>query len=735
MKRVLALVVLAASSTAAQEVDNVAAFARLYGVARWFYPSDAAASLDWNRFAVYGVGRVRGARTPAELETALKELFTPLGPGIEIGRTLSAKPATGARDASLVAWRYNGAGMSASIRGPYSARRMNRAIVPVRDPNAFGNVSQWITADTLRGKTIRLRGQMRVDASTAKGSAGFWLRVDRAPQQMGFFDNMMDRPVRDTVFREFVIEGPIASDATRIAFGAISSGDVITDVDAIQLDVRSEGGAWTPLTIPDARFEADSAASPWIHNGGRGGQYRISRANGVVRITPVALTNPPPERPADEIDTPIAGASVDIELTPNLRARVPLSLTDADARGGSDIPVLRVLQDPWRRDDVEVRLADVVVAWNVFRHFYPYLNDLNLDWDARLKPQLEVARKASSTREAHLDAVRALVAEARDGHGSVRDVAQPLRTASLPLRFRILDGKAVVTASNVVSVPVGAVVTHFDSTPAADRIARELRLASGTVQWRRSRAAAALSMCRLGSEMTLALESHSATLPCTFVAPAPLEKRPEVVTKLEPGIWYVDLTRVVPAQITPVIYELASAPGVVFDLRGYPTGWAVTLLSKLLKEPEDTTAGHRWMHVSRIVGPFGEIADWQSMSWNLKLMSPHFTGRRVFLTDGGAISYAESVMGYVRDHKLATIIGGTTAGTNGNIADFTVPGGFTVVFTGMRVTRHDSRTPYHMLGVSPDIPLEPTIAGIRAGRDELLERALAVLKAPPTPQP
>jgi len=30
--------------------------------------------------------------------------------------------------------------------------------------------------------------------------------------------------------------------------------------------------------------------------------------------------------------------------------------------------------------------------------------------------------------------------------------------------------------------------------------------------------------------------------------------------------------------------------------------------------------------------------------------------------------------------------------------------------------------------VKPDIQLEPTIAGIRAGRDELLEQALAVLR-------
>src|SRR5687768_2535705 len=61
----------ATTASAQQQIENVAAFARLYGVARWFYPSDAAAALDWNRFAVDGVHRVRGARTPVELEPTL----------------------------------------------------------------------------------------------------------------------------------------------------------------------------------------------------------------------------------------------------------------------------------------------------------------------------------------------------------------------------------------------------------------------------------------------------------------------------------------------------------------------------------------------------------------------------------------------------------------------------------------------------------------------------------------
>lgn len=71
-----------------RETGNVAALARLYGVVRYFYPSDAAAALDWNRFAVHGVSRVRSAPDTATLQAALEALFTPLGPGIVVGSTL-----------------------------------------------------------------------------------------------------------------------------------------------------------------------------------------------------------------------------------------------------------------------------------------------------------------------------------------------------------------------------------------------------------------------------------------------------------------------------------------------------------------------------------------------------------------------------------------------------------------------------------------------------------------------
>jgi hypothetical protein len=45
----------------------------------------------------------------------------------------------------------------------------------------------------------------------------------------------------------------------------------------------------------------------------------------------------------------------------------------------------------------------------------------------------------------------------------------------------------------------------------------------------------------------------------------------------------------------------------------------------------------------------------------------------------------------------------------------------------MKVLKHDSSR-HHGVGIRPTVPLSPTAAGIRAGRDEQLEKAIETLE-------
>ena len=730
-------------------IDNAAVFARLYGVVRYFYPSDAAATLDWNRFAVYGIAQVRAARDAKALQTTLQTLFSPLGPRIEIGEKLPPPPASGDPDSLLIAWRYLGAGIGdSSVPGPYRGKRTRRTPVSSGTPgiDGFATVMQTVPAMSLRGRTIRFRGLVRAASREVSGAAALWLRIDRPDQQMGFFDNMGDRPIRDPEWKEYAIEGPVAQDATSIAFGVMAFGVVTADFERVELAVRADDGSWTPVAVEDAGFEAGNETSAGWRRAGTSMNVEITRpaerapeGRQFLRMSPrssSALTTTQGST-SELFESPLrTGAHVDVDLGLGLRARVALALAEGeaveDAKGSNSLARLRAAlsgsPDSSDQPDLDTRLADVVVAWNVFRHFYPYWKEAGVDWDARLRPQLALAYDAT-TRAAHRDALRLLVADLRDGHGSVVDPRGSGNRGTLPVQFGVIERQLVVTATAApAEAPVGAVVSALDGMPAAQRLADAMRLASGSTQWKETRALREIGSCSSGAAVKLVIDTGAGPNPTSLTCDAtqpPAEKRPAPVTELMSGIWYVDLTRARMPEVRPVLEKLAVATGVVFDVRGYPTDAGAQILPHLLA----TSEADRWMHVNKIVGPFGESAGWQSVGWNITPQGPRVGGKIVFLTDGRAISYAESVMGYIADRKLGTIVGSATAGANGNVVGFVVPGGFRLAFTGMRVTGHDGQAPHHLAGIKPDIPIAPTIAGLRAGRDEVLDRGLSAIRA------
>lgn len=466
----------------------------------------------------------------------------------------------------------------------------------------------------------------------------------------------------------------------------------------------------------------------WRHLGLGSGSSRPGTAYSSARTHRTGLFGQTPF----EVPQP-ADAHVDVELGLGLRARVPLVLTDAEAKVGADqqrlLDVLKVELDrlPERVEavDRDVGAADVIVAWSVFRHFYPYWREVAVDWDARL-PLLLQAAAVDRSRDAHRAVLRRLIAEIRDGHGSVGDPREGQKQAMLPIAVRWLAGRLVVTATTVPQqVLVGDVITAVDGRPGALWFAEQEALQSGSPQWREVIALRMLTRGREGSRVAFEIERESATLRVELTRtqrePA-RETRPRQIAEVRPGVWYVDLERANWSELQPELPTLAGARAVIFDMRGYPSDAGAKILPHLLEARE----GDRWMHVPQIVEPFGRIAGWRSIGWNLTPAWPRVARQVAFLTDARAISYAESVMGYVEALRLGAIVGGPTAGTNGNVNTFTVPSGMTITFTGMRVTRHDG-SPFHLTGVRPEARVEPTLAGIRAGRDEVLEHALNVL--------
>jgi C-terminal processing protease CtpA/Prc len=107
-----------------------------------------------------------------------------------------------------------------------------------------------------------------------------------------------------------------------------------------------------------------------------------------------------------------------------------------------------------------------------------------------------------------------------------------------------------------------------------------------------------------------------------------------------------------------------------------------------------------------------------------------YRGRTVTLIDGRAISHAEHTGLMLQAAADTLFLGSPTAGANGNITIAVLPGGAQMIFTGLDVRHGDGRQ-FQRKGLEPHIKLRPTVAGLQAGRDELLERAVQILREQP----
>lgn len=100
-----------------------------------------------------------------------------------------------------------------------------------------------------------------------------------------------------------------------------------------------------------------------------------------------------------------------------------------------------------------------------------------------------------------------------------------------------------------------------------------------------------------------------------------------------------------------------------------------------------------------------------------------YRGHVIVLCDETTQSQAEYTVMAFQATPRCTVIGSRTAGADGNISYIPLPFGKQWIFTGLGVYYPDG-TDTQRAGVRIDLEVRPTVEGIRAGRDEVLEKAL-----------
>jgi C-terminal processing protease CtpA/Prc len=426
-----------------------------------------------------------------------------------------------------------------------------------------------------------------------------------------------------------------------------------------------------------------------------------------------------------------------VTLLPGIDALVPVSLPmSATKVDEAQAASLKALEAVLPAGDGEAERftraqawADGIAAWNVARHFYPYWDVTPVDWDQHLRRWL-AAQPEQQSRAQLRDQLRRLIAPLDDGHGGIVDPRDKSPKERLPISVRPLGERWVVDASLVPDrVRPGDVIVAVNDHPAKGYFDEILAIESGSPHFNRWRAARDFALGPQGGKVALRLDRAGKVVSETLAydrTKMVVMPRPAALSEVRPGIFYVDLARFDRAAFEAALPKLAAARGLVFDLRGYPAADAAIVVPYWLTHGDSA----QWMMVPRYDKPFAQFRTGWSTGFNQEPNAALAKPAKVLLTDGRALSYAESLVGYFAGHRTGQVVGEATGGENGNVSAASLPGGMSYVFTGMRVTRHDG-TLLHKQGFAPDVAVVPTVEGLRAGKDEVLERALALIPAAP----
>ncbi len=188
---------------------------------------------------------------------------------------------------------------------------------------------------------------------------------------------------------------------------------------------------------------------------------------------------------------------------------------------------------------------------------------------------------------------------------------------------------------------------------------------------------------------------------------------------IAPKIGYINLGMIRNKQIDSVFDVLRKeSEGLIIDCRQYPTDFPLDAICRQIyprSQPyvQFPTGSLDYPGAFNIVGPL--ITG--------KKNPDYYRGKIVILVNANTQSSAEFHSMAFRQAPNAIVIGSTTAGADGNVSGFALPGGLTTQFSGIGVQYPDGKETQR-IGIVPDIFVERTVEGIREGRDELLDRAI-----------
>jgi C-terminal processing protease CtpA/Prc len=398
---------------------------------------------------------------------------------------------------------------------------------------------------------------------------------------------------------------------------------------------------------------------------------------------------------------------------------------------------------------MEYRLLAVFRIWAVINYFFPYKELMGENWEAVLRqfiPRMEAAKDALDYQLT----VAEMVTHIHDSHGGVQGpvLRRYFGEAGAPIRVRMIENVPVITgftdekAAKEAGLEIGDVILRVDGVDSSRKIADRLKyLEHSTLQsgvfYATERSLSRGPKDSVATYTIRDLQDHVREVK----VPRKVEYLPKTqgdrsgdILRLLPGnIGYADLDRLPATQVDEMFDKFKDCPAIIFDDRGYPgTAWQI---APRLTDKQDVVAAifQRLDPASPDLPLDDEVNSIAVTTFEQRLPhtdKPRYHGKTVLLIDERTISQAEHTGLFLESANNTKFIGSPTQGANGDVTNFSLPGGMSIYFTGQGVRHADGRQ-LQRLGLQPLVEVRPTVAGIRVGKDEVLDKAVDYLSHGP----
>lgn len=384
-------------------------------------------------------------------------------------------------------------------------------------------------------------------------------------------------------------------------------------------------------------------------------------------------------------------------------------------------------------DDDGYKLLALFRYWNIIEYYYPYTDIIEENWDEVLTTFIPKFANTESELDYKL-AISELTTKIHDPHAGVYDINKTLTkywgNKYAPVEFALVEDNIVIKKINPkykdeCELKLGDIVLKINDKDIFEVIKEKSKYISLSRKeaivnclqeylFRTSNDSIKITVKRDGKKLIKNVKCYNDEY--MFDIKEPSHKL------LNGNIGYINPGQLSKNEIDKIMEKFMNTEGIIVDLRKYPSiPIFITMPKYFVSKP--TTFSKISVPNQSVPGEFIFAKD--------QVINPddkkHYKGKLMILMNERSQSQSEFTVMELRKGTNAKVIGSNSIGTDGDATEVYLPGGVTTLITGLGVYNEDgSQT--QRIGLKPDIYIKPTIDGIKKGRDELLEKAIEVIK-------